>query len=414
MAEDDISERKMLVSKTKKTLTILFTIIFLIALRVGGNILLDKIGDIFPTSGVTGEHTSTDGQEPGRNGSSREDSAPQVAEGEFRDCYAYHTLDREERQLYNEMYTAIRDYRESVTLSGTRKSQMETAYYALLADHAELFWVKGYSYVERTLSGVTTALVFKPDYSLRKDQVDTYKKKIKKKAAEFLSGAKKSMSDYEKSKYIYETLVKRVRYDIGASHNQSIVSVFVGGATVCRGYAGAAQYLLRELGIQSVVLSGRANNGVKIESHAWNAVKLDGDWYHFDVTWGDPEFQSKKIKKNYVEYGYLNITDKEIKKTHSIDSHVKAPACKATKNNYFKKENLYIKKWNPERAGTMFRTAWRDGRKYCSVKFAGIRVYRKAVQYFFSDGHIFDYCNGMRTCTHMENPATGIITVHFR
>lgn len=23
-------------------------------------------------------------------------------------------------------------------------------------------------------------------------------------------------------------------------------------------------------------------------SHAWNLVRIDGDWYHVDVTWEDP------------------------------------------------------------------------------------------------------------------------------
>ena len=37
-------------------------------------------------------------------------------------------------------------------------------------------------------------------------------------------------------------------------------------------------------GIDCKVISGTANGG----GHAWNKVKLEGDYYYIDVTWDDP------------------------------------------------------------------------------------------------------------------------------
>ena len=53
---------------------------------------------------------------------------------------------------------------------------------------------------------------------------------------------------------------------------------------VCQGYALLALKMLRELGIETLYVVGEVNTG----PHAWNLVKVDGEWYHLDTTWNDP------------------------------------------------------------------------------------------------------------------------------
>lgn len=40
--------------------------------------------------------------------------------------------------------------------------------------------------------------------------------------------------------------------------------------------------------LQTAKLCGLDARYIHNSSHAWNLVKLDGDWYHVDVTWEDP------------------------------------------------------------------------------------------------------------------------------
>ena len=54
-------------------------------------------------------------------------------------------------------------------------------------------------------------------------------------------------SDYEKSKWVYETLINRVDYVADAPDNQNIISVFLNGQTVCQGYSNAANYLFSKI-----------------------------------------------------------------------------------------------------------------------------------------------------------------------
>lgn len=55
---------------------------------------------------------------------------------------------------------------------------------------------------------------------------------------------------------------------------------------VCLGYAGAFQLLAKEMGLDSIVVTGTLNGN---QNHAWNKVKIDGSWCVVDVTSNDEE-----------------------------------------------------------------------------------------------------------------------------
>jgi hypothetical protein len=57
--------------------------------------------------------------------------------------------------------------------------------------------------------------------------------------------------------------------------------------------------------------AGIDNEIVSNEDHAWNIVKIDGNWYHLDTTWNDGE------RKDEGFYKYYNMTDEELLQTRS-------------------------------------------------------------------------------------------------
>lgn len=58
------------------------------------------------------------------------------------------------------------------------------------------------------------------------------------------------------------------------------------------------------LDIECVTVEGTAYNGT--EDHAWNMVRLDGDWYCVDVTWDDPV--SSTPVSPAAAHMYFNVT----------------------------------------------------------------------------------------------------------
>ena len=63
------------------------------------------------------------------------------------------------------------------------------------------------------------------------------------------------------------------------------------GQSNCNGYALSFMAIMRECGIETTYETG--------DNHAWNSVKLDGQWYNIDVTWDDSGVWDKEGGTRY-------------------------------------------------------------------------------------------------------------------
>lgn len=345
--------------------------------------------------------------EEGEDGSEPFDrsSAPYV------DNYAYGTLDDATKQVYDEVLTAILGHQEDVEVSTLDVSALEEAYRAVFADYGGLFWVSGYVYTQYTRDGEAVSMKFSPKYTMDSETRERLQSQIDASVDELLAGVSITDSDYEKAKYVFENLIWNVDYDVSVENDQNIISVFLSRATVCQGYACATQYLLRLLGIQSAVVSGRANG----EAHAWNLVRLNGNYYYMDATWGNSRYRdgSSQMEK-YVNYNYMAVTEEEIKKTHSIDVGFALPDCVSMEENYFVREGRYFQDWSPQAVGAVIADAWDAGLGQVSIKFASLELYGRAFEYFVTEQHITDYCEAISSIFYLEDTDLRVLTFSLR
>lgn len=111
------------------------------------------------------------------------------------------------------------------------------------------------------------------------------------------------MSDYEKESIMYSWLTQNVSYDwshydpdtktLRASYTP--YGAIVNGTAVCLGYATAFQLFMDILDIECITVVGAAFDST--EDHAWNMVRIDGEWYCVDATWD-----------NSGTWNYFNVT----------------------------------------------------------------------------------------------------------
>ena len=104
-------------------------------------------------------------------------------------------------------------------------------------------------------------------------------------------------SDYTKVRKAQELICERATYDWTeydaikwkntnahlAAH--SISGFLNNGIIVCDGYAKTLQWVLRCLNVDCFVVYGVTTNNN--DNHAWNKVKIDGEWYNIDICWRD-------------------------------------------------------------------------------------------------------------------------------
>lgn len=87
---------------------------------------------------------------------------------------------------------------------------------------------------------------------------------------------------------------------------------FFNHEAICVGYGKLASLMLDKLGIENSYVLGYVNNG---GYHAWNQVKVDGEYYYLDTTWDDPLYH----KDGDVRYKYFLVSTEQLKKTHTWD-----------------------------------------------------------------------------------------------
>lgn len=96
---------------------------------------------------------------------------------------------------------------------------------------------------------------------------------------------------YTKIKTVHDYLIDNVDYDQTLSQ-ENIYNTFgalINKVAVCEGYAKAFKCMMDDLEIPCVIVCGIGqNSNGETESHAWNYVKIDDNWYAIDCTWDDP------------------------------------------------------------------------------------------------------------------------------
>jgi hypothetical protein len=326
------------------------------------------------------------------------------------DRYVHNTLDEDQQLIYDRMLDAIQNFRDSVLLPADAGEDVQLCYDAICADYGEIFWVESCSRSEVSWLGKTRSVSVIVNYRYTKEEVDDYRSRMQPVIDGYLEAMEACSDDYEKSRVLYERLVENVEYDLDSENNQNILSVFLGGKTVCQGYACAAQYLLGQEGIESAIVTGSGQG----QAHAWNLVKLDGDYYYMDVTWGATDYTGAvNIQKHGINYGYLNITTEELLQNHSPQVDFPLEECKEVQDNYYVREGLFFDSWDAEAIGQKLTEAFTGGAESATLKFSQASLFEQAKQYLVDDQHITDYCPGISRIYYVPDDALNILTIYF-
>lgn len=121
------------------------------------------------------------------------------------------------------------------------------------------------------------------------------------------------MSEYDQVKAFHDWLVNNTEYDLTFRETSyDAAGPLLYGRAVCDGYSKALDLLCYLSGIDCVRINGEATNSSgSTGGHAWNKVKIDGQWYNVDVTWDDP-VSSRPI----LRYDYFLVSDNVLARDH--------------------------------------------------------------------------------------------------
>ena len=127
-----------------------------------------------------------------------------------------------------------------------------------------------------------------------------------------------TMSDDDKLLKIHDYIINNTRYDVNKSNDASYTALgpLFNGTAVCSGYADLMAIFLTRLDIK--------NYKVSSETHIWNAVYINNEWLHLDLTWDDPITKNSDVDTLQHDFFLVN-TEKLLEfdiKDHEFDTTV--------------------------------------------------------------------------------------------
>lgn len=152
-------------------------------------------------------------------------------------------------------------------------------------------------------------------------------------------------NEYEREKRVHDYLTRRVTYDKEAAekHNDTkrsntIYGIFTEHKGVCEGIAKATQMLLSALNIYCILVAGQSRLADVQEqgNHAWNLVKINGEYSYLDMTW-----DLCLSNNGLIRYDYFNINERLLLVDHIL-GRTDYPYCASLDNDYYYKTGLSI------------------------------------------------------------------------
>ena len=172
---------------------------------------------------------------------------------------------------------------------------------------------------------------------------------------------KDGMSEYEKEVAINDYLCDTAEYDYDALESAeknnfkevdpeyydafTPYGILIKKKGVCASYAGAFKILADQAGLECRVITGALNGNLP---HAWNRVKVNGEWGIIDSTNNDNE---------YFKNAYFNLSEESANgilvqdELFAIDDNLGDYKCNTNENEYYRMLGRYLDK--DEIAGKM-------------------------------------------------------------
>ncbi len=232
--------------------------------------------------------------------------------------WGYSMLSDAQKKGYAALFEAAATHAASASVAGMglSVSDMEKMYWAFDYDNPQFFWMEnGYAYTYM-LSGEVVDVQIR--YSRTASEAKKIQTDFESAANEIIAEALKQDSTAERVRVLHDSLVNMTSYTTsGGSYKSEADGPLVYGKALCEGYSKAFMYLCQSIGVECVCISGTGDG----MGHMWNMVKIDGQWYHVDVTWDDPLSTTPILR-----HDYFLVSDKQILKDHTIDNFFKVPS----------------------------------------------------------------------------------------
>ncbi len=216
------------------------------------------------------------------------------------------------------MVNAVSSYKSSLDVSGynLHYTQIQDIFAKIYHYYPELmFYLSNDDSIinYNTGSGTATKVTF--HYTKSKSVVTESKKLLDKVADSVLEQIDDNWTDMQKALYVHDWIAVNYHYDMDLYFDEGneihfMMDMMKNGRGVCQAYSQTFLYFMRKLGISVNMVMSITDN------HSWDIIKLDGRWYHVDVTYDDPIINTNlNVDFDYlgrVQHDHFLLSNSEI------------------------------------------------------------------------------------------------------
>ncbi|MDO4460706.1 MAG: transglutaminase domain-containing protein [Clostridia bacterium] len=247
--------------------------------------------------------------------------------------YYYNLLNKEQQKAYYAIMQGLDNMQESFSVPLLSGKELTEIYFMVRLDHPELFYSVSFSY-RFTENSLNAEMI--PVYLFRKDKLKEHKSAMESRVKKLVRQAEK-LDEKGKEIFIHDFIINNVKYDkLKKEYSHEITGALGNGVAVCEGIAKAVKILCDEMGIWCIVAISESNpeKGIKYR-HAWNVIRIGGQYYHLDATFDNTLSRGKEP----IRYDYFNLSDKQIFRDHEPVVW-KIPACTDGDHFYYKEKKV--------------------------------------------------------------------------
>ena len=307
--------------------------------------------------------------------------------------HAYEKLTKLQALVYDHIKDAVMSLSENTEDLGkdVEMADVDAAFIAFLNDNPSCFWLNKSFTLKSSALTKYIALEYTVENS---EQLKTQQTELLAKLSEAQALINSGMSSFEKELVLHDWMLSSITYSQEAASDSdgkfpetyTAYGALVTKSAVCEGYSRAMQLLLHMVGIDNYLIYGEVDNN----SHMWNIVEIDGEKYHLDSTWDDPQTNDGRKK---ITHSYFNVTDELISKSHS---KFDPQNCNSTSANYFAMNNLLFSQYDEavkeELKKAVFNAAKAES-KYMEFAFSNGTIYSHAYDSLFENDEMFKIIN---------------------
>ncbi len=273
----------------------------------------DTLRAVFGESEEGGEQPPADGDpapdNPTPDGPTPDNPSaddPPTSGGGASDFDENDTLVGVDAALYEVLAAAVQARKTEVNVEsfGYGAAQLKEEISRFFFTNPALFYVD-HSYRYYTVQGSGTVKTVELSYLYSVQESAPMSAFYESEVQRIVGGIPAGASDFDKVLYLHDYLVKNYAYDyegLSGTPIRDAYNFFKTGRGVCQAYMLAMIALCEAAGVPALpVISDEME-------HAWNLVKLDGKWYHVDVTWDDAGGEQAPVYPSFVSYQYFLLS----------------------------------------------------------------------------------------------------------